>query len=116
MNYYKSYIFLIIAIKIGFLLMALTHVYLKISGKEGSELDKNIVYWKERIEFIFIILMSILLIYLFNPRYNNLIKIDNETKILLYLFGIILLITADWKVFLKESKWFEYLQQIVGKE
>jgi len=116
MNYYHSYILLIIAIKLGFLLMALTHIYLKISGKKDSELDKNIIYWKERFEFVFIILMSILLIYIFNPRYNKPLLIDYESKILLYLFGIILLISADWTIFFKEAKWFEYLQKIVGKE
>jgi hypothetical protein len=41
--------------------------------------------------------------------------IDSETKILLYLFGIILLVTADWKDFFHETKWFQYLQQIIGR-
>lgn len=108
---YVTFIFLI---KIGFVLMAIAHIYLKAKGKEKSDLDKKILFWKERFEFIFIAIMSILLIYVFNPRYDNINLIDKETKILLYLFGFILLITADWEVFLKESPFFTMLQGVVG--
>ena len=115
MSYLHYYIYLIIAIKLGFILMAISHIYLKTTGKENSELDKNIEYWKERFEFVFIILMSLLLIYLFNPRYNNQVVIDYEMKLLLYLFGFILIITAKWSAFFEEAKWFKDLQSIVGK-
>lgn len=97
------YITFIFIIKIGFFITAVTHIYLKAKGQDKSDLDKKILYWKERFEFIFIALMSILLIYLFNPRVDRSILIDNETKILLYLFGFILLITAKWDLFIKES-------------
>jgi len=115
MSYLHSYIYLIIAIKLGFILMAISHIYLKSKGEEDSDLDKKFKYWKERFEFIFIILMAILLIYLFNPRYNNQVVIDKEMKILLFLFGIILIITAKWSAFFEEAKWFQQLQQVVGK-
>ena len=88
-------------------------MYLKLKHKEHSETDKKIVFWKERLEFIFIILMAVLLIYLFNPRNDRSISIDYETKILLYLFGFILLITADWKDFFHESPTFKMIQKIV---
>lgn len=94
------YITFIFLIKIGFIIMTITHIYLKAKGKEKSDLDKNILYWKERFEFIFIAMMSILLIYLFNPRVDRSVLIDKETKILLYLFGFILLITAKWNLFI----------------
>jgi hypothetical protein len=110
------YIIFIFLIKIGFILMAITHLYLKLKHKEDTNLDKKILYWKERFEFIFIILMSILLIYLFNPRHDRSILIDHETKILLYLFGFILLITSKWDDFIKEAPWFKTLQNIVGKK
>ena len=117
MNYFHAYIYLIIFIKITFVLMSITHLYLKSTGKEDSDLDKKIVFIKEKFEFVFIVLMSLLLIYLFNPRHNNRNNlIDRETKLLLYLFGFILLITADWKEFIYESKWFKYLQQILGNK
>jgi hypothetical protein len=108
------YIYLIFAIKIGFVLMAVTHIYLKAKGEEKSDLDKKILYWKERFEFIFIIAMAILLIYLFNPRTGEMVMINGETKILLYLFGVVLLITAKWGDFFREAEWFQYLQKSVG--
>lgn len=48
--------------------------------------------------------MSLLLIYLFNPRINRLYMVDTETRLLLYLFGFILIISADWEKFLNDSK------------
>jgi surface polysaccharide O-acyltransferase-like enzyme len=57
--------------------------------------------------------MAILLIYLFNPINNNINLIDKEAKILLYLFGIVLLVTAKWSEFIHESKWFKYIQKIM---
>ena len=107
---YVTFIFLI---KIGFIIMAVTHVYLKAKGKEKSDLDKKILYWKERFEFIFIALMSVLLIYLFNPTTERTNLIDKETKILLYLFGFILLITAKWDIFITESQLYRKFQNIL---
>jgi hypothetical protein len=114
MEYFDMYIYLIFAIKIGFVLMAITHIILKIKGDANSDLDKNIQYWKERFEFIFIILMALLLIYLFNLKRKGSVVIDGETKILLYLFGIVLLITAKWEDFFKQAKWLKIIQNIIG--
>lgn len=114
MNKYDLYIYLIFAVKICFILMSTSHVYMRVAGKMDSDLDKKFIYWKERFEFIFVILMAILLIYLFNPGKDRMVMIDGETKILLYLFGFVLLITSDWSLFFSESKWFKYLQGSVG--
>jgi len=113
MNKFDLYIILIIIIKIGFILMAISHLYLKVKGNGNSNIDKTVIYWKERFEFIFIVLMAILLIYLFNPRYDNTKLIDTETKILLYLFGFILLITAKWEVFLSHAKWYKNIKPLI---
>jgi hypothetical protein len=115
MNKYDMYITFIFLIKIGFIIMAILHIYLQSRGEKKSDLDKKILYWKDRFEFIFIALMSILLIYLFNPRTDKSILIDKETKILLYLFGFILLLTAKWDLFLQESYLVKKLQGIFGK-
>jgi hypothetical protein len=40
--------------------------------------------------------------------------IDSETKILLFLFGFVLLITAKWTEFFNEAEWFQYFQKLVG--
>jgi hypothetical protein len=111
MNAYNIYITLIIVIKVLFITMAVTHLYLKANKKENSNLDKNIVFWKERLEFVFIFLMALLLIYLFNPKTNRSSNLDYETKLLIYLFGFVLLITANWSTFIHESKFLMYLQK-----
>lgn len=108
------FIYLIFAIKICFISMSVTHIYLKVKGESDSDLDKKVFYWKERFEFIFLLLMAILLIYLFSPGKERNVIIDGETKVLLYLFGIVLLITAKWADFFREAKWFQYLQKSVG--
>jgi hypothetical protein len=107
------YITFIIFIKVGFVLLAVSHLYLKLKHKDNSETDKKIVYWKDRLEFVFIALMAVLLIYLFNPRTDRSVLVDYETKVLLYLFGFILLITAKWGTFIKESPYFKRLQEVI---
>lgn len=111
MNKFDIYVTFIFLIKVGFIIMSVAHIYLKVRDKDKSELDKKILYWKERFEFVFIALMSILLIYMFNPRLDRSILIDKETKLLLYLFGFVLLITAKWDIFFKESVIFRKLQK-----
>lgn len=113
MEKFNMYITFIIFIKVGFVILAISHLYLKLKHKDGSKTDKTIVFWKERLEFIFIALMALLLIYLFNPRTDRSVIIDYETKLLLYLFGFILLITAKWDDFIHENPLFKKLQKIV---
>jgi hypothetical protein len=113
MDYFNKYVILIILVKVVFIILAVSHLFLKVKGKSDSETDKKILYWKERIEFIFIFLMSLMLIYLFNPRSTKEVKLDFETKLLLYLFGFILLITAKWDIFFKESPLFKKIQKAV---
>ena len=113
MNNFNMYIILIFFIKIVFVILALAHLYLKIKHKSGSETDKQILYLKERFEFVFIILMSCLLIYLFNPRNNRIFMLNRETNLLIYLFGFILLITANWNTFIHKSEIFNDFQSVV---
>jgi hypothetical protein len=114
MHKFDLYIILVFIVKICFISMSVIHIYLKVKGESESDLDKKVFYWKERFEFIFILLMAILLIYLFNPRTDRIIMIDGDTKILLYLFGFVLLITAKWTEFFNEAEWFQYFQKLVG--
>jgi hypothetical protein len=58
--------------------------------------------------------MATLLIYLFSPGKERTVMIDGETKVLLYLFGVVLLITSNWADFFHEAEWFQYLQNSVG--
>ena len=114
MKYYNIYITFVFFVKIIFILLALTHIFLKIKGKEKSILDKKIEYWKERVEFVFVVMMALLLIYIFSPRFNRSTTLDRETKILFYLFGFVLFITAKWEDFFHEAKWFNFLRKTLG--
>jgi hypothetical protein len=106
MDKYTIYISFIIFIKFAMVCLAITHLYLKLKKQTDSELDQKIMYFKEKIEFIFIALMACLLIYLFNPMIDMSDLINRETKFVLYLFGFILLITAKWGDFFKETIFF----------
>jgi hypothetical protein len=114
MNYFTSYIYLIFAVKIIFIILASTNLYLKIKKSKNTALQQKILYWKGRLEFLFVFLMSLLLIYLFNPRINRQNMINSETKLLFYLFGFVLLITADWSNFIHEAEWFQRFQEILS--
>ena len=113
MDYYTIYIYLVFFIKIVFIILASTHLYLKFKNETNSNLDKEVLFWRERIEFIFTSLMAFLLIYLFNPKNNRIFMINHETKLLLFLFGVVLIITANWKIFLKESDLLKKIQFVV---
>jgi hypothetical protein len=100
------FIYVIIGIKALFLFSTLSNLFLtkiikndSLIKKYSHKLDKI----KEQTEFIFIILTSILLIAIFYPRQNNLKYIDSHVKLLFYLFGWILIITAKWDLFFHES-------------
>ena len=116
MDYYSAYIKFIFVIKITFIGLAIYGIYIK--RKEPNETKKieTIYYFKDRIEFIFKFLMSILLISLFDPRFTKEnMKLDYETRLLLYLFGFIIILTADWNMFIKNTpKSFQMLQSILG--
>jgi hypothetical protein len=100
------FIIFIIFIKIVFILSAIGHLVLSHSSSSASEkADPKLVYWKERMEFIFIASMSILLIYHFKPGKNQ--PISEETSLLFFLFGWILLFTAKWSIFIKEAPWYK---------
>lgn len=120
MDYLKTYIYLIVAIKLLFIILGIYNLYLKRSIAKKSKKDdvakqQKVEFWKDRIEFIFVFLMSILLIYLFNPRFNNARLINSETKTLLCLFGFVLLLTAKWSTFFKESRSFKKIQSVLGR-
>jgi EamA domain-containing membrane protein RarD len=112
MKYFDVYISGIFIIKIGFILLAIAHIYLKMKGKNKSKQDEKILYWKDRFEFLFVLLMAFLLIFLFNPR-KQMAIIDSETKLLLFMFGIVLLITAKWTDFIYETKWIKIIQSSI---
>ena len=103
MNKFSIYIMLIIFIKFLYLCLSIAHIYFRAKNQGDNETDKKIQHLKDRMEFIFVALMSFLLIYLFNPRANRSANLDFETKMLLFILGFILLMSANWKTFIKET-------------
>ena len=100
-------IFFIILVKIVFIISAIGHIYFSHSTiKQAKHIDDKLIYFKERTEFIFIISMSILLIYHFNPRFSK-TPINSETSLLFFLFGWILILTAKWSLFITEAPWYK---------
>ena len=106
MNLLDKYITTIFIIKICFIILVIVDLYYKIKGEENSIAVKKVTYWKERFEFVFIILMSALLVYIFNPRHSKLHLIDTEMTILFYLFGIVLVVSSKWHHFIITSDWY----------
>jgi len=103
------FVFFIILIKIVFIISAIGHLFLSHSTNEkAAKLDPKLVYWKERTEFVFIASMAILLIYHFHPRLSKK-PISEETALLFFLFGWILLFTAQWSLFFTEATWYKKL-------
>lgn len=101
------FVIFIILIKVIFVISAIGHIILSHSTTtDAAKTDAKLVYWKERTEFVFIISMSILLIYHFHPRLSKK-PIGEETSLLFFLFGWILIITAKWGLFFKEAHWYK---------
>ena len=121
MDKYTAYIYFAFAIKIAFIITAVAALLIKekgkIKGKANIALENKLEYWKDRLDFVFTFLMAFLLIYLFNPRNAKTVMIlDSETKLLLFLFGIILLVTAKWKTFFSQSKWLSTIQMVLSQK
>ena len=115
-NAIDLFIYFIIFIKIVFILAAicyfiLTHFHImNISEKTRIMFASKTAYWKDRSEFVFIISMSILLIYYFRPASRH--PVNNETALLFFLFGVINIFTAKWDLFISEAPWYKKIVHI----
>ena len=69
----------------------------------------NLIFWRDRVGFIFDISISILLIMIFRP-YQKKYYMNDEVRIILYLYGFILLFRANWSLFFKDSPTLHILQ------
>lgn len=103
MSWLNAYILFIIILKVVFVVLTFVSLYNRARGKKYTNINQTIIYWKNRIEFVFIIAMAGLLIYVFNPRASTPVPLTKETRMLFYLFGFVILLTADWEVFIDEK-------------
>ena len=116
MNKFDIYITCVFIVKIIFILLVITHKYIEYKYPNDLKKNANILSYKEETEFLFIIMMSLLLIYLFNPRKNRLHMIDRETTILFYVFGFVLILTAKWEKFITTSVPYKYFTQLLQQK
>ena len=116
MTAYNLLIILIIMIKVVFILLKLTAFYNRVMGIKDTLFSTNVLFWADRVEFIYTFLMAILIIALFRNAINEgfLCIYDKETLFLMYVFGFILLFTADWNEFISESTIITNIQNILG--
>ena len=86
------YVLFIFLVKIVLIIFAMLHLYYKSKGDHLKSHSINIR--KNQVEVFFKFFMSILLIILFNPLSKKPIQLDYETKLLLFLFGFVLILTS----------------------
>jgi hypothetical protein len=117
---FDNYVSFIIFIKILFILFAIITFILKTKIKYSKNNDKKIIsiynnlsLCKETLELFFIISTAIVCIIVFCPFYKDQVIIDKHTRLLLFLYGFIIIITADWSVLTKLPSWFTDVQKIV---
>jgi len=112
-TYLDYFLIFIILIKVIFVISAIGHIILShLTRTDTTKSDAKLVYLKERTEFIFIISMSILIIYHFNPRFSKK-PIGEETQLLFFLFGWILIFTAKWSLFVTEAPWYKQIVSLL---
>ena len=104
MKLYHACLTFIMCVKMILVFLIIYCEYLKIKEPKNKQKLAKATYWEERIEFIFKSLMSCLIIYLFNPIFGKPEKMDAETRIMLTIFGYVLLMTADWRSFFSSTK------------
>jgi hypothetical protein len=113
MNHYDYFILFVFLSKILFVVCGVWHFILVKKNKGENELSIKLAIWKEYFEFIFVVSMALLCLYLFNPLAEIRPAINKETRVLLFIFGWIILINCKWDLFFEQSKWFTLLQYFV---
>jgi len=114
MHSYDLFITSISLCKILFMIFGIWRFVLVKQNVGETELSYKLNIWKEYFEFIFVVSMGILCVYLFNPVKEVRPSINFETKILLFSFGWVLLIGGKWELIFGQSKWLALLQHFIN--
>jgi hypothetical protein len=83
---------IIIGVKIIFLIMVITHSVVK----QNTPLEKNILKWKEKVEFCYMMSMILVILFVFFPYGKNIRFLTKKMCHLMFLYGVISLITLNW--------------------
>jgi len=116
-NIIEFIIYIIIVIKILFLITTIGYLILSHARKKTRktmEFDEKFLKWKEKFEFVFIVMMSCLLIFIFTPWGDNEHYMTSTMKFLFYMFGFILIFSADWNLVLPKTTLDSIIQRSLG--
>jgi hypothetical protein len=117
----KWFVLFIILVKTAYSIAYYGHLIIlntskTLADKFDKQFNDRLFYWKSVTEFIFVVCMSILLIYHFYPENGLVIQkpiiVDKETRLLFLTYGIILIFTANWTVLFDKDS---YIIQIIDK-
>ena len=114
MSYYNNFILCVFLSKILFVVCGVWHFILVRKNKSENELSLRLAMWKEYFEFIFLVSMALLCMHLFNPLAEIRPAINRETRVLLFIFGFIVLINCKWELIVGHSKWLALLQYFIS--
>jgi len=106
------FIYFTFGVKVIFFVLTILNIILEIINRSPLWVE-YINKVRHRLEFVFIACMSVLLIIYFNPRTKSPPEINSESRLLLFAYGIIVLLSANWSLFFKEST---VLKKFQGKE
>lgn len=107
---FDIYIYFIILVKILFVLLIVASKH-AVNSKKDPKTIATLTLWKERMEFIFIVTMALLCIVVFNPFRSGPFVLQNHVRVLLFIYGFIILLNADWGTYF--PKWFYSLKEII---
>lgn len=89
---YVTFLFIIVIVKIIFIIATLGLLILSKIDPSNKHIDK-LTKIQDKTHKSFSLLVSILLIYIFNPYKSRESRLDLETKLLIYLYGWITILT-----------------------
>jgi hypothetical protein len=115
-TYLDFFILFIILTKICFLFFASGDAVLHRSSNTyiNTVVAPAFSYYKSTTEVIYIVSMSILIIYIFKFRKEGITGVENTVGTLLFLFAAVLIITANWSIFFKNKIWYEKIVTFIS--
>lgn len=96
-----------IIVKVCFLAFAVLHVLAVRSPLVPDKYDATFVYWEERAEFLFYASVAVLLIVNFSGKTQPVL--GPETRFLFWALGWVILVSADWGLFLSQAWWHDLI-------
>ena len=99
--------------KLTFIILGIILIHLKYTGSKNKFLEISLHHFKNISEFVGLLLFSFLLMDLFYP-FKKGVYISGEIQYMLFLSGILIFITLNWRWFFDEySKSIQQIQHLI---